>query len=302
METRVRFESLLEKPLPAERADRLAAGAAHEVVFGIGARRIAVRFSRASAAARFAERFGDLLAAGPAETIVHAVEEDGSAYFWLTPDRARQWTGPLDDDLFAFFADNLALYEFFATTGAAGIHAAVIASRSHLIALAGVSTAGKTTTAIAALRYGFTLYSDERCIIDEGVVVPFLRAMTLRPGGRSALTSGGATAGAVDRALRALPAERESELRPRALAGERAGGPARPLDALFVIDGRASEPEITACSRFAVVSDLARSLSCREAGLDRMARLLREMKGVATFRLRLGTPDRTVEEIAAVLG
>jgi hypothetical protein len=278
------------------------------VTLAIGDEAIGVRFSRASAANAFAERFGDMLSPIAPKAVIFAVTSAGKAYFWRTPERARFWPDDPSDELLVFFADNVALHEYLTTGDAMGIHAAVIASASHLVALVGVSTAGKTTTAIAAVRNGFALYSDERCIIERGRVVPFLRAMTIRTGGRAALLADqplrdrvGADACTVTSALRALPADGEATIRPRALAGALAGGSPRPLDSIFIIEGRDAAPAAEPCSPYAVLPALTRSMLCRESGLARMSRLLSELQGVATYRLRLGSPDGTVKAIESVL-
>jgi hypothetical protein len=297
----VRFESLDERALTVREAAACAALARHEVRFSVGRSTIAVRFSRASAAAAFADRFGDMPATRAADLTVYAVVNDRGAFFWRTPEHVRCWPRDLDDALLVFFADNFAMHEYLSSGTALGLHAAVIASASHLIALTGVSTAGKTTTALAAVGHGFTLYSDERCIIDDGCVVSFLRAMTLRAGGRAALLAGSAIGDRLEPVLRALPAQDDVSLRPRTLAGAGAGGPARRLDAIFIIEGQAAQPHVERREPLEALPVIALSTICRERGLERIARLRREFGSISVYGLQLGTPDDTVNAIAAAL-
>jgi uncharacterized protein with PIN domain len=83
------FESLEVTPLSADDAAAYARLASDEVVLAIGTATIGVRFSRGSAAAAFAERFGDMLAHRAGDIIVYAVALEREAYFFLSPGDAR---------------------------------------------------------------------------------------------------------------------------------------------------------------------------------------------------------------------
>jgi len=297
----VSFESLGRTSLSPSQAVAYAARAVHEVAIAVGRSTISVRFSRASAAAGFAERFGDMLGHRPPNVVVYAVALDGEAYFWVSPDRVRRWSEDSSDELLVFFADNVAMYEYLTTSMDVGIHAAVITKGPHVVALVGDSTAGKTTTALAAARIGFALYSDERCILQDGRVVPFLRAVTVREGGRSALVSAAASACALDAGLRELPERGDSSIRPRRVLGEQAGGPPRPLGAVFILEGRGTIPAINACSLYAGLPALLRSMVSRDTGMERAARALVEFRDVPLYRLRLGTPHATAYAIERML-
>ena len=133
------FESLETVPLSAEDSAAYARVALHEVVIALGIATIAVRFSPASAAAAFAERFGDMLADRTGDIIVYVVALDREAYFWLSPGDARRWSEPASDELLVFFADNVAMYHHFSTSNDLGLHAAVVASASRVIALTGAT-------------------------------------------------------------------------------------------------------------------------------------------------------------------
>lgn len=297
----VSFESLEQTRVSPNQAALNATLAPHEVVIAIGRSSIAVRFSRASAANAFAERFGDVLGGQAPDTIVFAVALQGEAFFWRSPDRVWRWSEDLSDELLVFFADNVAMYEYLTTSSDVGIHAAVITKGSRVVALVGDSTAGKTTTALAAARIGFAVYSDERCILQDGRVVPFLRAITVREGGRSALVSAAASASALDAGLRELPERGDSSIRPRSILGERAGGPPRPLSAVFIIEGREATPTVNACPLYAGLPALLRSMVSRDTGIERAARALAEFRDVPLYRLRLGTPHATACAIERAL-
>jgi hypothetical protein len=294
----VSFESLEETRLSPGQAAAYADHARHEVVIAVGRSTIAVRFSRASAAAAFTERFGDALGYQAPDVVIHAVALDGEAYLWLSPDRVRRWPESPGDELLVFFADNVAMHEYLTTSRDVGLHAAVVASGSRVVALIGSSTAGKTTTAIAMVRNGFALYSDERCILQDGRAVPFLRTITVREGGRSALLADAERDCAVD----TIPTHGDSTVRPGVLLGERAGGQPLPLSDVFIIEGRDTTPSIEACSLYTGLPALLRSMISRDTGVERMARLLVEMRDVKLYRLTLGTPDATAKSIERTLG
>jgi hypothetical protein len=298
---RISFESLERTQLsPAEQAMHAARGR-HEVVLAVGRTTIAVRFARASAATLFAQRFADTLGDGAADVVVWAIDADACGYFWRSPDRVWRWTGELSDALLIFFADTVAITEYLTGSNDLGLHAAVVARGSHTIGLVGPSTAGKTTTALAAARNGFALYSDERCILQDGRVVPFLRAMTVRAGGRAALLADESLQSPQPRLRLGAMHGAEQTIGPRLLLGAGAGGPPRPLNALFIIVSRESEPSVEPCTLHAALPALLRSMVSRETGLGRAARALAEFRAVALYRLRLGTPRATADLIEGTI-
>jgi hypothetical protein len=63
-----------------------------------GATAIAVRFSRASAAAAFAERFADMCCERVPHTVVYAAAAAGEAFFRQDADRALRWPADADDE------------------------------------------------------------------------------------------------------------------------------------------------------------------------------------------------------------
>jgi hypothetical protein len=297
----VSFGSLEPAPLSPEVAAAYAARAQHEVVLAVGRTTIGVRFSRAPAATAFAERFGDMLSDAAPAVVAYAVELQDESYFWVSPDRARRWAGPISDHLLVFFSDILALHEYLVTSIDVGFHAAVVASGPVVVALVGRTTAGKTTTAIAAVRNGFHLYSDERCIIQDGLVVPFLRAITVREGGRSALLRDAVADSPIDAKLRELQVRGEAPVRPSVLLPGFAGGPPRPLAGMFLIEGQNATPSLEPCTVYDVLPALLESMASRDSGLDRAARIANELRGRPLYRLRLGSPAATANLIERTL-
>jgi hypothetical protein len=295
------FESLERTRFTPREASAHVVRATFRVAIAIGSTTVAICFSRASAAAAFAERFEDMLAARVADVTIFAVERDGEAFFWRSFDEVYRWQGPLNRELVSFFADGVALHEYLTKSSDLGLHAAVIARDSRAVALVGASTAGKTTTALAAVARGFALYSDERCIVQTGRVVPFLRALTIRTGGRAALLDGAPPANPISDALRALPPRGDHSIGARKLLGDAAGGSPVALSAVLLIEGRAARPEVGACSVHAGLPALLRSMLSRETGIERAARALREFRDVPLFRLTLGPPYATADAIEGVL-
>jgi hypothetical protein len=297
----VSLESLEKTRLSENTLAAYAARAVHEVRIAVGQATIAIRFARISAAGECARRFGDMLGQHTPEAVIYVVDVDGRAFFWRSPERVFCWPSEAADELLVFLADGFALREYLITSEDLGLHAAVIARGSSVVALVGTSTAGKTTTAIAAVRRGFTLYSDDRCIISDGRVVPFLRAITLREGGRAALLADAFADCTLHAPLREMPARGDVTIGARTLVGARAGGCPRPLAAAFIIEGRGATPAVEPCSLYGQLPVLMRSMICREVGLERAVRALAELRNVRFYRLRLGTPAATAHAIERTL-
>ena len=293
----VTFESLERTSLSKDLAATLKDSAIYSVAVAIGGATIEVRFSRASAAAKFQRRYRSSLGHRGRDCIIYAVESEGAVYYWRVRERTRSWSGTCDDDLFVFFADNVAMHEYLTASSDLGLHAAVIARDQRVIALVGESTAGKTTTAIAAARRKFQVYSDEHCIIQDTFVVPFLRAITLRAGGRAALRNEARPDCAIDRVLANLPDHGDVAIGARTLLGNSAGGPPAKLEAIFLVEGRDETPQVVRCSVYDAMPTILHSMTSCESGIARPARMLEELRNVAIFRLRLGTPGATVDAI-----
>ncbi|MFN7925179.1 MAG: hypothetical protein U0Q16_34095 [Bryobacteraceae bacterium] len=115
------------------------------------------------------------------------------------------------------------------------VHAGVVAIGGRLVAIPGVSCAGKSTLVAELVRRGATYYSDEYAVLDErGLVHPYPKPLSLRqPSGPPRLTPVGDLGGRVGR--RSLPLKLVAMVRYR--AGKqwsvRAMSPAETLFALL---------------------------------------------------------------------
>jgi len=301
------FSSLEHTTLSMQRSTRLSAQATEPVSFAIGSVLLEVRFSGADSAVGFVGRYADLPAhrgsSGTAPSLtLFVVEADGQTFFWVDPQSVWRWSGgPIEPHLVGFFADAVLHHEFTRLTASVSFHAAVLAFDGACAALTGVTTAGKTTTAVACVRAGLRLYSDERCILQEGRVVPFLRRLTLRAGGRVMLCADEPDSdfGAL---LASWKEHEEVAVRASRLFGEGAqGGAPLPLRWLFLMDGFGDTPAVTPTTALAAAPAILRSFSSGDSGLERVALWLRELKGVAVYRLRLGRPAATASAIKEVM-
>lgn len=296
------YEDLIAEPLDVGRAHRLRARAVHVVEVGVGASGFRACFSDRDVARAFADRYRDQGPRGAPIADFYAVEDRDGVRFWCdrAPERARRYDDRLGADFAAFFADAGAQYEFLRASPYLGLHAAVLANERGAIAIVGATTAGKTTTAIACARRGLSFYSDERCIVRDGRVVPFLRRLTLRAGGRELLLAD-AIDDRVAACVRALGNAPETPVHASTLFGDAIGGPERNVRALFVIADRAGAPVVERVGLYGVLPSLLRATASGEGGIDRIARLDREFRDAAVFAVRLGTPDATARAILAAL-
>jgi len=302
------FSSLELTTLPSQRSSLLSAQATEPVAFAFGSVPLEVRFSDADSATGFVARYADLPArrgpspAAPSLTLF-VVERDDQTFFWVDPQSVWRWSGgPIDPHLVGFFADAVLHHEFTRLTPSVSFHAAVLALDGACAALTGVTTAGKTTTAVACVRAGLRLYSDERCILQEGRVVPFLRRLTLRAGGRAMLRADEPADTDFGALLASWEEHEEVAVRASRLFGEGSqGGAPLPLRWLFLMDGFGDTPAVTPTTALAAAPAILRSFSSGDSGLDRMALWLRELRGVEVYRLRLGRPAATANAIKEVM-
>ncbi len=302
------FASLEQTTLSSPRSDQMAAYATEPVAFAIGSVPLEVRFSAAGSADQFVARYADLPAhRRPSSAIpgltLFVVEHDQETLFWADPKIVWRWSGgPIDPHLVGFFADAVLHHEFVRITPSVSFHAAVLALDGACAALTGVTTAGKTTTAVACTRAGLRLYSDERCILQAGLVVPFLRRLTLRAGGRAALSADEPPDSDFGALLASWEGHEEVAVRPSRLFGAGAqGGPPVPLRWLFLIDGFGDAPAVTPTTALAAASAILPTFWSGDSGLDRMALWLRELRDVAVYRLLLGRPAATASLVKEVM-
>ncbi len=272
--------------------------------FGAGMR-LRVSFEDARAAACFAERYYHMIVAESDVSLALDVfqDRDGTQLFRVTPGATYAWRhGAIGPQDVAFLADAVATTSAFTRMpGTLTLHAAAIRTGDDAFAIVGDSNSGKSTTAVACALSGFEIYSDEFCIVSNGSVRPFPRALSLRSGGMAVL-----------RRLQAAPATLREELRlheggwPNVrfdrLFGGVPTGDRIALRAIFLLDGRAEHPSIEPLAPAALLPVAARYAKSASPPLERIAEVLLLLRSLACYKLIVGDPNETVSAIAQAIG
>jgi hypothetical protein len=263
---------------------RMRAETGRALTVAAGDRAITIRFEDERWAASFTERYADMLVPDVAELVHDVVRTEDGYLFWSPGGRAWAWEhGPLRDSVVAFFAECTALATLIRSSPLVSFHAAALRCDRVAVAIAGDSGAGKTTTALACVRRGMRLYSDERALVSNGLVVPFPRAVHIRAEGARLLAIPYATEG--------------RRLRISALLGPSAIPAPAPLAAVFLLSGCEERPRLERAEWFELAPALLRWMDSRDAGLARVARLRETLREARCFRLFLGAPDATASLI-----
>jgi hypothetical protein len=296
----VSYECLENARLSHESARDLRRRATFAVNIAVADSAIRIAFSSLAASRWFATRFVDMRVARDPSYAFYIVDEGARTCFWSDPGEARVWPFPAAPaPVMSFLADNAAMNDFFRRGPYLGLHAAVVRAAGGPIAILGATTAGKTTTALACAQLGLQLFSDERCILRSGMVFPFLRSPTLRAGGRRLLARDFPDDGSpFARIVHAPAVDGEVSLPASTLFAHAGPVTPEPLRAVAVIDGIGAQPSLREVDAYAVLPELAQATSAPESGLDRVARLLAELRDARCFRLRLGRPRATAEALA----
>jgi hypothetical protein len=290
-------DGLEEVQLPFRLQRSLPARAAEQVALDWLGTRIAVGFDDPVAAGLYRRRYARFLTRSPASVRAYAVRDAGGTFFWVEGGRAYRWPHALrDPEAIEFLADYVVRHAYFMRMSRyLSFHAAAVALEREAFALCATSGGGKTTSALACVRRGMPLYSDERCILDGDLVLPFPRAINVRAGALELLC--------------AEPAFDDGGLAER-LAGHRGAdwqrvdfaelfGPAptpapRPLAAIFFIIGRAGSPRVAPMPmREALPALLNAPLRSRSRGLEMAAEATRILARARAYALTLGAPDAT---------
>ena len=293
---------LVLRAVAPDEGTRIAAAATCAVSIAVGNDVLRVSFEEADWADAFARRYADQLSPLSAPSLTHYVVRNDSGYLFWTPG-ADAWcweTGELPVPAIVFLADCTALFTMFNESSRfVSFHAAVVGLGGIAAAIAGDSNAGKTTTALACGRAGLSLYSDERCVVEGGAIVPFLRTLNIRRDGWVRVQSG--TPEPVQ-----VPAGAVETLDGFSIPVSALFGPIDPasrpeLRALFILSGTASRAEVDPVSCYDVAPALARDMHSSDRGLGRAVRLIETLRDVDCYRLRLGTPAETAALIRTVL-
>ena len=208
--------------------------------------------------------------------------------FWSDHAPSWRWTqGPLPADAIVFLADAVIITAIIRYDSAiASIHAAALEYQGAAIAIAGNSNCAKTSAMLACVRRGMHVYSDERALIRETTMYPFLRRSSVRAAG-----------------ARLLLADRDAAFDPPELSlkmcfGSEAIAEPHPLRALFMIAGSGASASIEHIDSAEALPAITRWFDARGDLMDRVARAIALLRRVECFRLVVGTPDETAVAIA----
>lgn len=256
-----------------------------------------VGFDDARAAERFARRYARFKSEGPVCERAFAIRSGDATFFWYEGRPGYRWPArDLDASEIDFLTDSVVRREFFGTReDTLTFHAAAIEIERGALAIVAPSTGGKTTTAIACARRGMRLFTDEECVIREGRVAPFPRAINLRADG-------------IERIL-ADPTFEDYGIRDRLvphrgtswscvgfdeLFGREALPEPQPLVGIYFIRSGGPPASIEPMTRTeALPLFLAAWPRSKRVGVDRVADVLQLMSVAPPSALRLGTPDET---------
>lgn len=257
-----------------------------------------MHFDDGEAASRFASRYPDLRCSTAVGSHAYAVRQRGGAYFWLDDGPAYRWPhGGLSASATAFLADAVATHALLrALPGAVSLHAAALRFGMHAFAITGLSTAGKSTTALACAAAGASLFSDERCIVRSGLVIPYPRAINVRAGGLQMLIDG-LPESDIRRRLEPHRGKDWESVRFTSLFGDRPFPQPAPLRAIFAITGFANKTSIRAIAPSRMLPVAKSGALCGAQGLDRIARLLALLNSAACYEMELGPPFESAQAI-----
>lgn len=244
----------------------------------------------------FALRYADHRATRDADFRYFVATVRGGYAFWCRHAPAWRWSqGALPADAVVFLADSVALAALIRfDEHLAAMHAAAIEFGGVAAAIAGTSIAGKTTTLLACARRGMRLYSDERAVLRDDVVHPFLRRCSVRAAGARLLLAEN-DAGATD-ARRSSP-----DLSLRTCFGSESIAQPHALRALFVLNGSGHCAALEAIDTAAALPSISRWFDTRGDMVDRVARAIGALRSVKCYRLTLGSPDESAAAIAYAL-
>jgi hypothetical protein len=261
----------------------------------IGGVTIEIRTNVTGLAAAFAHRYSDHPPVRRPDFTFTVAEESNGYVLWSRHDGVWRWLdGRLSLDAVLFLTDATAMSAVIHyDERLATMHAAGVQYRGVTAAIAADSEGGKTTTALACARAGFRVYSDERVMLRDGVVVPFLRRCRVRDESAGLLCDDSA-----DSLTMQLQQNRAISWT-ETFGADCVAGPAS-LHALFVIAGKAG-PRIEPIEWSNALPAITRWFDCKGGALQRMARAVSTLQNVRCYRLFLGTPGETATALAQVL-
>jgi hypothetical protein len=139
------------------------------------------------------------------------------------------------------------------------------------------------------------VYSDERTLLRDTTVHPFLRRCSVRAAGARLLLADNEHDRLAD-ALRVAP-----ELSLKTCFGSAAIASPQRLRALFVISGTGHCAALEAIDTATALPSISRWFDTRGDMVDRVARAIVTLREVKAYRLTLGSPDESSAAIAYAL-
>jgi len=266
---------------------------------------IAVHFAEAAAAASFRKRYTAFLSSRSPDLVVCAVRsgnEDGEPVFWAEPGGACRYPAALQGDVIAFLADAVTHRAFFDVNPLImSFHAAAVRIGDAAAAISAASTGGKSTTALACARRGMPLYTDERCVLIDGCVHAFPRAINVRKGGMGLLLAQEVPGdGGIGQRLRPHGGVHWESASFEEIFGDRSLPAPAKLQAIFFIEGRAAAPHVAPLPLDGAIVRLLTAGFCGpKCGMDRVAAATAIFQQTRVYALTLGSPDDTAQLIAS---
>ncbi len=244
-----------------------------------------------------AEPVFTLVPSAEAGVIQVALRGESEPLFFIEGHRSLFRRGPGWPSAVALFVFNRFLR---ARRDALFFHAASVAVNGRGLLIVGPREAGKSTTAIALAARGHALLGDDMaCYLPaSGLLVPFARALGIRPGPRARAASA---------ALQRLGRDPERDGTQRVPVQEMALGGAPgpvPLQAVLFLDGFAAQPEVgrvfASRDHIARLQPMVGSL-VNASPTERVFQMARLLSRVLVFQVRLGDPDETARQIEEAL-
>jgi hypothetical protein len=282
----------------------LAPLAVHPVGFTVAGVPVEVRFNVAGAADIYRRRYRHMLSErAPAMSAYAVARSPGEAIFWAGEQPLYSWDqGEIPDRVIAFFADAVATTAFLQSIDdLIALHAAALTDGRSAGFIAGVSTAGKSTTSIACFRRGLQLYSDEFCLVRAGAVLPHPRAISLRRAGLELLVADATPPSPVDAWLRANRGHDRENVGFDELFGSATWPQPHTLRVAFAAVAKDRAPRVRSIAPAQMLAHTMPSARLKARGVDGIATLLAALQPLACYELTLGPPDATAELVAKIL-
>jgi hypothetical protein len=291
--------------LPDDAAlDDLAARATHAVTIGFAGVVAQTRFFRADSADVYRGRYRNMLSPEVPQLISYAVaRRPGDIYFWVPGIASYRWDRcRIGKNQTAFLAEAVTNTAVFTSReNLIALHAAAVSDGRRAAAVIGSSEAGKTTTAIACVRRGLQLYSDEFCVVTPAGVIPFPRSLNVRAGGLALLAEDRPPPSPVDAWLSGnLGADRDDVGFADIFGAVRMPEP-RPLEVVFAVRGRAERPAAEQIPAAAMLPHVKPWARLKARGIEEVHALLAMLQAARCYELTLGSPDATALLIRDVL-